>query len=96
VVGRNEVRRPAEADTTREAVTKVCRKGQIYAAGNYHVPVHRVQGTQLYEYKEQEDDHGAAGIQEVLSALPEAPAPPRNQVAYWYTCTGAFLSEKLE
>jgi hypothetical protein len=39
-----------------------------------------VQEPELFFHQEQEDHHGAAGIEEVLPALPEAPAAQGNQV----------------
>jgi hypothetical protein len=37
-----------------------------------------VQAEELYEHQEQEDQDGAAGIQEVLRLLPETPAAQRD------------------
>ena len=47
---------------------------------HHHVPVHRVQEPELHEHEEQEDHHRAAGNEEVLPALPEAPGAQGNQV----------------
>ena len=33
-----------------------------------------VQGEELHDHQEQEDDDGASGVQQVLSALPQAQA----------------------
>jgi hypothetical protein len=35
-------------------------------AGNRYIAVHRVQGAELLNDEEQEDDHGPSGVQEVL------------------------------
>jgi hypothetical protein len=39
-----------------------------------------VQKPELFLDKEQEDHHGTVGDEEVLQALPQAPASPGNQV----------------
>jgi hypothetical protein len=39
-----------------------------------------VQKPELLFHEKQEDDHGTAGNEEVLPALPEAPATQGNQV----------------
>jgi hypothetical protein len=39
-----------------------------------------VQESQLFFHQEQEDDYRAPGNEEILPALPEAPAPQGNQV----------------
>jgi hypothetical protein len=41
-----------------------------------------MQGTELYEHEEQENNDGAAGIQEVLPALPQASAASGNEVVH--------------
>jgi hypothetical protein len=39
-----------------------------------------VQEPELFQHQEQENNHGAVGNEEVLPALPEAPAAQGNQV----------------
>jgi hypothetical protein len=39
-----------------------------------------VQGTELLDHEEQEDDHGPAGIQEILPPLPQAHAAQRGEI----------------
>ena len=39
-----------------------------------------VQGAELHDDEEQEDDHGSPRVQEVLQALPEAPVAQGNEV----------------
>jgi hypothetical protein len=41
-----------------------------------------MQESQLHIYQEQENYHGAAGTQQVLPALPKAPAAQGNQVEW--------------
>ena len=49
-------------------------------AGNRDIAVHRVQGTQLLNDQEQEDDHWPSGVQEVLQALPLPSEAQGNEV----------------
>src|SRR5207253_6836122 len=51
-----------------------------HASRHHYVPVHRVQKPELFQNQEQEDYHRAAGVEEVLSPLPQAPVASRNQV----------------
>jgi hypothetical protein len=48
-----------------------------------------VQGPQLFEYKKQENDHGTAGIKEILSQVPQTPGTPGNQVNWELPDPGA-------
>jgi hypothetical protein len=50
-------------------------------ARNYHIAVLRVQGAELLEDEEQEDDHRASGVFEVLQPLPQAHAAQGNEVS---------------
>jgi hypothetical protein len=48
-----------------------------------------VQEPELFEYQKQEDDDGAAGIEEVLPQMPQAPDTPGNQVNWELPGPGA-------
>jgi hypothetical protein len=41
-----------------------------------------MQEPELFGHEEQEDHHGAAGNEEILPVLPEAPAAQGNQVEF--------------
>ena len=49
-------------------------------AGNRDIAVHRVQGAQLHNHQEQEDDHWPSRVREVLQALPLPQEAQRDQV----------------
>jgi len=46
-------------------------KGWFYER-NSHITVRRLQRAELLDHQEQEDDYGAAGVQKVLQAVPQA------------------------
>ena len=52
------------------------------ASRNHHVPVHRVQGPELQQHEEQEDDDRASRIEKVLSEVPQASGAQGNQVSW--------------
>src|SRR5204862_8079867 len=47
---------------------------------NQHLPLHRVQTSELYDDEEQEDDDGEAGAEEVLPSRSEAHGSPGDEV----------------
>jgi hypothetical protein len=59
--------------------TSEIREG-ISNAGNYHVPVQRMQESELLEHQEQENHDRADRTEEVLPQVPQTPTAQGNQV----------------
>jgi hypothetical protein len=55
-------------------------KDNQHGTRDHHFSMHRMQEPELFGHQEQEDHHGAAGNEEILPVLPEAPAAQGNQV----------------
>jgi hypothetical protein len=53
-----------------------------------------MQESQLFGHEEQENNHGTAGNEEILSVLPEAPGAQGNQVELGRT--GTSRSRRVE
>jgi hypothetical protein len=53
-------------------------KEEVHATGNCSVAVHDVQRQELLHHKEPEDDAGPAGVQQILSEVPQAHAAQGN------------------
>src|SRR5450432_234457 len=54
----------------------------INASRHHYIAMHRVQEPELFVDQEQEDHYRASGVEEILPALPAAPAAQGNQVEY--------------
>jgi len=64
----------------RGAVTGTSNRLGYEDAGNRDIAVHRVQGAQLHNHQEQENDHWPSRVREVLQALPLPQEAPGNEV----------------
>ena len=70
-------------------VTEIVRIGveATYGTRTNYIAVHRVQAQELHQHEEQEDHDGAAGAEEVLPVLPQAPRAQGDQVGWLVKCT---------